>query len=175
MTPPMVVLSGGDTENLRHEISSTELYSSVEVTNALKAEITDRRISAFTLPSHNFYYPNSHSTISDSYHDFALHAISISDLKDTIIPSRFTRGSTPEQAFKSQQYTSAFFQDCRGRVFPPDLYHAKSRLNETLVSGLSLVLHRGIALESLLGMAICTTTCSMNCQGSYRRSQCIAL
>lgn len=140
--------SDGSAIGWRHRKSTTRdivyrtLQQALKVTNALKAEITDRRISAFTLPSHNFYYPNSHSTISDSYHDFALHAISISDLKDTIIPSRFTRDQLPNKAFKSQQYTSAFFQDCRGRVFPPDLYHAKSRLNETLVSGLSLVLRQ---------------------------------
>ena len=143
-------LSDGSAIGWRHrkpvvrDIVHGALQQALNATNALKAEITDKRISAFSLPSRNFYYPNNHSTISDSYRDFARHKISMSDLKDTIIPSRFTRDQLPHKAFKSQQHTGVFFQDCRGRVFPPDLYHAKSRLNEddTLARGVSLVLRQ---------------------------------
>ena len=113
-------------------------------TDVLKTEITDKRISPFTLPAHNFYYPDSRSTISSMYHQFAQRSFSIGDLKDQLLPSRFNRDQLPNKAFKGQQYTDEFFQDCQGRVFPPDLYHAPSRVNDenTLANRLSIVLRQ---------------------------------
>ena len=95
-------------------------------TDLLKAEITDKRTSALTLPAHNFYYPNRHSTISDAYRRFADSMFEPPVLRSELVPSRFTRDELPDKAFKGKQHTDQFFQDCRGRVFPPDPYHAKN-------------------------------------------------
>ena len=113
-------------------------------TNGLKAEITDKRICALSLPARNFYYPDRDSTISDVYEEFAQHVQDPLSLKNTLLPSRFSRDQLPNKAFKSQQYTDKFFQDCRGRVFPPDLYHAPSRIEsgESVANGLPLAMRQ---------------------------------
>ena len=100
------------------------LNRALGATNALKAEITDRRISPFTLPSRNFYYPDNSSTISVAYQAFMRHGFCIQDLRAKLVPSRFTRSQLPQKAFKGGQYSGLFFQDRRKRVFPPDVYHA---------------------------------------------------
>ena len=61
-------------------------------------------------------------------------------LRDTLLPSRFNRDQLPNKAFKGQQYTDRFFQDCRGRVFPPDPYHAQSRIDSGEAAGKGLPL-----------------------------------
>ena len=134
----------------RHEKSMVEgvinqtLRNALRVTNALKAEITDKRISPLTLPAHNFYYPNSHATINSVYHGFAQSpsGAGIGRLKERLSPSRFTRDKLPAKAFKGKQNTDRFFQDHRGRVFPPDMYHAQNRSEniETRGNRLSLAL-----------------------------------
>ena len=134
----------------RHNILMVEdivyqaLQDAFRSTNSLKAEITDSRISPFTLPAHNFYYPNRHSIVGDAYHDFIRQGFNMAQLKDNLLPERFTRDQLPSQAFKGSQHTDRFFQDCRGRVFPPDLHHAPVRGNskESFVNGLSLVLRQ---------------------------------
>ena len=103
------------------------LGRALNATNALKAEITDKRISAFTLPARNYYYPDDNSTIDAAYRGFAQRNFSFTQLRDELLPSRFTRAQLPNGAFKGQQNSDEFFQDCRGRVFPPDLHHAPSR------------------------------------------------
>lgn len=125
----------------RHNMSKVRfaanqtLQKAWKTTNALKAEITDKRISAFTLPANNFYYPNRHSTIRNCYHEFAQQAFSIKSLNESLPPATFTRGQISDKAFKSSQYRDRFFQDCRGRVFPPDIYHARARPNTKRPSG----------------------------------------
>ena len=113
-------------------------------TNGLKAEITDKRICALSLPARNFYYPDRDSTISDTYEEFAHHTSDPLSLRDTLLPSRFNRDQLPHKAFKGQQYTDRFFQDCRGRVFPPDPYHAQGRIDsgESVANGLPLAIRQ---------------------------------
>ena len=123
--------------NWRHTVSvvSETLNRALQTTNALKAEITDKRISPFTLPARNFYYPDSRSTIGLAYQAFIANGFDMQHLKGKLLPSRFTRGQLPQRAFKSQQYSDSFFQDLRERVFPPDLYHARSRPSNAVASG----------------------------------------
>ena len=140
----------GNVIGWRHIRSSVEntvyrtLKHAIRVTNALKAEITDKRISVFTLPAHNFYYPDRRSTISDLYNEFAQRRLSMKDLKHRLPPSRFSRDDLPDKAFKGQQHTDEFFQDCQGRIFPPDLFHAPNRYDdeEALVHELSVSLRQ---------------------------------
>ena len=120
------------------------LHEAWKTTNALKAEITDKRISALTLPARNFYFPDRDSTISDTYSSFMQQTYIIPNLKDRLLPTRFTRDQLPKKAFKGKQHTDEFFQDRRGRVFPPDLFHGQSRRedSETTPSRLSVVLRQ---------------------------------
>lgn len=117
----------------RHNNASVEkavyqaLGCALAITNTLKAEITDKRISPYTLPVHNFYYPDDSSTIASVYMELLQRHSNIHSLTDELLPSRFTREQLPIKAFKGKQHTSRFFQDSRGRVFPPDLYHAPNR------------------------------------------------
>ena len=129
-------------------IVENTVYQALQIawnsTNALKAEITDKRISALTLPARNFYFPDRDSTISDVYSTFAQQSYDVPRLKDSLLPSRFTRDQLHGKAFKGNQYTDQFFQDMRGRVFPPDLYHGKNRdqQNETISTTLSEALRQ---------------------------------
>ena len=124
------------------------IYQAIEdalrATDALKAEITDKRISAYTLPSRNFYYPDSQTTINDIYCQLAQRTFNIRILIDELSPTRFDRNQLPARAFKGRQHTDRFFQDRRGRVFPPDLYHGSNRGEDevTLTSEFSLSLHQ---------------------------------
>ena len=110
------------------------LRDALSETRFLKSEITDKRISPLTLPARNFYFPNRHTEISRTYRRLALDTHSIQSLKDRLLPVRFTRDQLPSQAFKGQQHTDQFFQDTRGRVFPPDPFHAQHRPQTETVS-----------------------------------------
>ena len=46
---------------------------------------------------------------------------------DALKPEVFQKGQLHPKAFKSNARHARFFQDHRGRVFPPDLYHAPAR------------------------------------------------
>ena len=133
------IASDGNLVGWRHKKPSVEriirktMRYALNATNALKAEITDKRISAFTLPAHNFCYPNRHSTISSVYQGLSQSTFSVKDMKDTLQPTRFTRDQLPQKAFKGKQHTDTFFQDSRGMVFPPDLFHAPTRSNEKAI------------------------------------------
>ena len=103
------------------------LRQSLNATNALKSEITDPRISPSTLPSRNFHYPSDDVTISDTYSKLVAQQLKFAHLKESLTPKRFTREQLPQQAFKGKQYTDEFFEDFRGRVFPPDPHHGHNR------------------------------------------------
>ena len=113
-------------------------------TDALKAEVTDKRMSVFTLPAKNFQFPDRESTISEQYWKFVQGEIDMSHLRDRLFPVRFTRDQLPRKAFKGAHHSDCFFQDARGRVFPPDLYHGHVRDDEgvRLLNGLPRLLSR---------------------------------
>lgn len=125
-------------------IVAEALANALKVTNKLKAEITDKRISPFTLPANNFYFPNNHSAIGEEYQELRRDLTQMDSLKENLQPSRFDRQRLPARAFKSLQNTDQFFQDSRGRVFPPDLYHAPSAIleGEASYTRLSLALRQ---------------------------------
>lgn len=117
------------------------LQSALKSTDVLKAEITDKRISAFTLPGRNFYYPSARSPIMNTYRQLARKEVNVADLKSRLVPTRFTREKLHSNAFKGQQYADRFFQDSRGRVFPPDLHHAHNRMDDMGSPSSELSLH----------------------------------
>ena len=147
---PEEILRYGNSIAWRHDKAVVQktvhraLNQAWRTTNGLKAEITDKSISALSLPARNFYYPNRHSTIADAYEAFAHHTSDLFSLRDTLLPSRFNRDQLPNKAFKGQQHTDRFFQDCRGRVFPPDPYHGQSRngSGEAVGNGLPLAMRQ---------------------------------
>jgi hypothetical protein len=55
-----------------------------------------------------------------------------SDLKCVDLPilAAFDRKELPPQAFKSGAQIGRFFEDARGRAFPPDPYHGRLRIEE---------------------------------------------
>ena len=138
---PLVLQSGGlsisDEIGWRHkrkdalDIVSLALQRATVATDALKAEITDKRTSVFALPARNFYFPHSDLPIYETYLTFARHEVSLEGLRDSLTTRRFTRNQLPEKALKGSHHVDRFFQDERGRVFPPDRYHAPSRFAET--------------------------------------------
>ena len=142
--------SDGSSIAWRHTKSSVKrvvyqtLRRASKITDALKVEITDRRISAYSLPSYNFYYPDNQTTIRNTYLELISRESCFSGLSSKLLPTRFTRAQLPAKAFKSSQHTDRFFQDRRGRVFPPDLHHAPNRENDesTQEGGLSLTLRQ---------------------------------
>ena len=110
------------------------LRSAITETNALKAEITDKRVSFFSLPARNFYFPENDSTILKTYQEFTQRKVSLLELRDSLAPTRFMRSQLPSRAFKGRQYTDRFFQDRRGRVFPPDNHAFNRSAEESSVS-----------------------------------------
>ena len=102
------------------------LHNALKATDSLKREITDKRISALTLPARNFHYPKRDSTIASTYKEFILRNSDLTALVDDLKPRRFTRNQLPQKAFKGRGYRAEFFQDMRGRIFPPDLFHANA-------------------------------------------------
>ena len=89
-------------------------------TDALKAEITDRRISPFSLPARNFFHPDRRTPIEHTYNELAMRSFIPKDLSSKLQPQRFTRDQLSGHSFKSRQYSAEFFEDARERVFPPD-------------------------------------------------------
>ena len=96
------------------------LNEAYRFTNALKNEITDKRISALTLPARNFYFPSDETTIEYTYRDLLRDNSRLDEMRNILMPTRFTRDELPQQAFKSSQQADRFYQDQRGRIFPPD-------------------------------------------------------
>ena len=140
--------AGRDTIHWRHEKREVEkrvyahLQSARRSTNALKAEITDKRISALTLPARNFNYPDRVSTISSAYGRTAGHTVGVRGSVESLSPTRFTRDQLPDKAFRGRGHSTHLFQDERGRIFVPDLHHAPVRDNRARDArgGLSLPL-----------------------------------
>ncbi len=98
--------------------------------NAVKAEITDKRMSPLALPARNFYFPKGDTAISEIYRVFSREKPGLDAVCRSLLPSRFTRDELNPKAFRGGHYEDHFFQDCRGRVFPLDLHHARSRVPE---------------------------------------------
>ena len=120
------------------------LHRAVRATNALKAEITDRRISPFTLPARNFHYPDSGSTISDTYRSFAQHRLGIADIRAKLSPSKIYERPTSRQGIQRPTAHGPILPRQPGRVFPPDAYHGRARVidEEDFPSTLSLALRQ---------------------------------
>ena len=114
-------------ENIARQVVSDALERAVDATNALKIEITDKSRSPFSLPARNFYYPDSETLIYESYLALVRQAISIEALSESLTARRFTRDHLPDRALKGSQYADRFYQDARGRIFPPDRYHPPVR------------------------------------------------
>lgn len=127
---PMVPQPNGswseDSISWRHDLHSVHdvvyyaLSKADRSTNALKNEVTDKRISSLTLPARNFYFPSDETTLEHSYRDCLQGNMKLEQLTDVLSPKRFTRDELPQQAFKGSQRADRFFQDERGRIFPPD-------------------------------------------------------
>ena len=125
------------------EIVSQSLQRAIAATNSLKIEITDRRASVFALPARNFYFPTKESPIYETYLEFAHQRVSIDGLRAMLKTRRFTRNQLPSKALKGNHHVDRFFQDERGRVFPPDRYHAPNRFADTSDRGDDDALERG--------------------------------
>ena len=111
---------------LVHEVVYDALAKAIRFTNALKNEVTDKRVSSLTLPARNFYFPSDETTLDRSYRDLLQGSMKLEQLTGALLPQRFTRDELPQQAFKGSQQADRFFQDERGRIFPPD-QHGYSR------------------------------------------------
>lgn len=96
------------------------LKDAKRITNILKEEITDRRVSALSLPARNFCYPNRGTPIENTYREFIKSGLQPQWLTDKLEVRRFTREQLDGHVFKDGQSGNSFFQDCRDRVFPPD-------------------------------------------------------
>ena len=107
------------------------LQRAIATTDLLEKAITKEGRSALTLPPQNFYFPDRESTIYETYLSLARHEISIDQIKSDLNPKRFTNEQLPAKALKGDHHRDRFFQDQRGRIFPPDIYHAPSRFAES--------------------------------------------
>lgn len=103
------------------------LEDATKATNGLVPEITDKRISPYTLPARNFHYPDRFTAIGGVYRHLAEDMSNFWELGSELLPTRFTRDQLPARAFKGRQNSDQFFEDRRGRIYPPDLYHAPIR------------------------------------------------
>ena len=110
------------------------IYQALEratvATDRLKPEITDRGRSPLALPAQNFYFPDRNTTIHATYLRFSRREVSIEELNDTLRTRKFTSDQLPTKVLKSNNNAARYFQDDRGRVFPPDGHHAPSRYAE---------------------------------------------
>ena len=104
------------------------LQRAITATDQLEEVITDKGRSAFALPPMNFYFPDEDSPIYETYLSLARREIPMQNLIDSLIPKRFTNDQLPGKALKGDQPRDRFFQDKRGRIFPPDIYHGPSRI-----------------------------------------------
>ena len=82
-----------------------------------------------------FYFPDRESLIHDMYLDCVRGHASFESLRDSLSTKRFTRDQLSAKALKGNHHTDRFFQDVRGRVFPPDAFHAPSRYADTPKEG----------------------------------------
>ena len=116
----------------RHQKSQVKVmvYNALQrallATDRLTFEITNKRMSPLALPARNFYFPTTHSTMADTYTKFRQSTITLEELKERIIPKKFTKDELASKAFKGNKNSDRFFQDKRDRIFPPDR-HAQNR------------------------------------------------
>jgi hypothetical protein len=98
-----------------------------KLSNQLKAMITDKTKSPLTLPAINFRFPHDDSELGDTYR--SLRSNGFIDIVDDILPKPklFDRTTLHMKAFKGSAYSDRFFEDARGRIFPPDPHHGKTR------------------------------------------------
>lgn len=117
------------------DIVSQALQRATIATNALKLEITDKGRSPFSLPARNFYFPDKESPIYEIYLGVVRREVSLKRLSATLTTKRFSRDQLPARALKGNHHADRFFQDVRGRVFPPDSFHAPNRYADTSSGG----------------------------------------
>ena len=121
-----------DDINWRHDkvavraIVYQALQDATDTTHALKTEISDKRMSPFSLPARNFYFPTADSVIAATYRACMEGGMALDELRGRLSTKRFTRAQLPPQAFKGSQPYDNFFEDARGRIFPPD-NHGRNR------------------------------------------------
>ena len=121
-----VAPSSGSSISWRHnkaavpDIVRQALKEAIRSTDALKVEISDKRMSPLSLPARNFRFPAADSTIETSYRACVKGEMSFDQLRSELSPKRFTREQLPTRAFKGNQGTDNYFQDASGRIFPPD-------------------------------------------------------
>ena len=120
----------------RHDIALVldSIYPALErataATEKLKYEITDKGRSPLALPAQNFYFPDGNTAIRATYLRFAKQELSIEELNEALRTRKFTREQLPTKVLRGSGNTVRYFQDERGRVFPPDGHHAPSRYPE---------------------------------------------
>ena len=128
-----------DVINWRHDkeavraVVSQGLQEAIDTTHALKTEISDKRMSPFSLPARNFYFPTTDSVIEATYRACMKGEISFEELRSKLFPKRFTRAQLPARAFKGNQGSDHFFEDARGRIFPLD-NHGRNRYPDEAAS-----------------------------------------
>ena len=96
------------------------LGEAINATDALKSEISDKRMSPLSLPARNFCFPTADCAIETTYHACWKGEMSFEQLGSTLTPKRFTREQLAGKAFKGGHSVDYFFQDARGRIFPID-------------------------------------------------------
>ena len=109
------------------DIVSQALQRATTATNALKLEITDKGRSPLSLPARNFYFPDKETPIYETYLGVVRREVSLERLSAILTAKRFSRNQLPAKALKGNHHADRFFQDVRGRVFPPDRFHAPNR------------------------------------------------
>ena len=128
-----------DVINWRHDKAAVRavvyqgLQEAIDTTHALKTEISDKRMSPFSLPARNFYFPTTDSVIEATYRAYMKGEMSFEELQSKLSPRRFTRTQLPARAFKGNQGSDYFFADARGRIFPLD-NHGRNRYPVEAVS-----------------------------------------
>jgi hypothetical protein len=108
------------------KVVKRSIDAAIRITNALKAEVTDRRLTPLCLPARNFYYPDTKFPIGEIYSALVREG-KISQSIAALKPGLFRKGQLHPKAFRSKRSSARYFQDHRHRVFPPDLYHAPAR------------------------------------------------
>ena len=109
------------------------LQEAIDTTHALKTEISDKRMSPFSLPARNFYFPTADSVIEATYRAWMEGEMSFEELRGKLSPKRFTRAQLPARAFKGNQGSDYFFEDAKGRIFPLD-NHGRNRYPDEALS-----------------------------------------
>lgn len=120
----------------RHEVKESldiilgALKRASTTTRLLQEMITDNNRSALALPPRNYYFPDRESLIYETYLSIARGKMSFESLNNALTTKRFTKDHLPTRALKGDHHRDRFFQDLRGRVFPPDIFHAPTRSEE---------------------------------------------